>query len=239
MARVLITGSTDGLGRATAEDLSARGHEVVVHARNADRLPALDDLTRGGASTVVGDLVDPGETRKLAEQVNALGPMDVVIHNAGLKTGPVLPVNVVAPYLLTCLLDRPQRSVFLSSGMHTGGRATLAGLDWTGRRRTASYSDSKFLLTALGLAVARALPDVQCQIVDPGWVRTRMGGRGAPGDLESGIRTQVRLATEPDIGETGGYWYHERRMSPDPRTEDRALQEALVEALARHTGLPL
>ena len=107
-ARVLVTGSADGLGRAAAQTLLEQGHEVVVHARNRDRLPAVRDLLDRGAAAVVGDLSDLEETREVAGQVNRLGRMDAVIHNAGVLGGPqVLPVNVVAPYLLTALIDRP------------------------------------------------------------------------------------------------------------------------------------
>src|ERR687884_1336826 len=133
MARVFITGSADGLGRAAAQTLLEQGHEVVVHVRNRDRLTAVRDLLDRGAAAVVGDLSDPEETRDVAGQVNRLGQMDAVIHNAGVINGPhVLPVNVVAPYLLTALIQRPKRLVYLSSGMHRGGRASLAGMDWSG-----------------------------------------------------------------------------------------------------------
>jgi NAD(P)-dependent dehydrogenase (short-subunit alcohol dehydrogenase family) len=129
-ARVFITGSADGLGRAAAQTLLEQGHKVVVHARNQDRLTAVRDLLDRGAVGVVGDLSDPEETRDVAGQVNRLGQMDAVIHNAGVTTGPnVLPVNVVAPYLLTALIHRPKRLVYLSSSMHRGGRASLTGMD--------------------------------------------------------------------------------------------------------------
>src|SRR3954447_11859519 len=148
MARVFITGSADGLGRAAAATLLEDGHEVVVHARNRDRLTAVRDLLDRGAAAVAGDLSDLEETRAVADQVNLLGRMDAVIHNAGVLSGPdVLPVNVVAPYLLTALIERPQRLVYLSSGMHGGGGTALAGVDWSGRRRTSSYSDSKLFVT--------------------------------------------------------------------------------------------
>src|SRR5437879_2927119 len=102
MARIFITGSADGLGRATAQTLLEHGDQVVVHARNTDRVTVLQDLVARGAAAVVGDLSDREETRALADQVNRLGPMDAVIHNAGVISGPhVLPVNVVAPYVLT------------------------------------------------------------------------------------------------------------------------------------------
>ncbi len=138
-ARVFITGSADGLGRAAAQTLLEQGHVVVVHARNRDRLTAVRELLDRGAAAVVGDLSDLEETREVAGQVNRLGQMDAVIHNAGVGGGPqVLPVNVVALYLLTALVHRPQRLVYLTSGMHRGGRASLTGMDWSGHRAAGS-----------------------------------------------------------------------------------------------------
>src|SRR3954451_11637103 len=175
MPRVFITGSADGLGRLAAETLLEAGHEVVVHVRNDERLTAVEDLLDRGAVAVVGDLSDVEQTRALARNVNGLGLLDAVVHNAGVYTGPhVIPVNVVAPYLLTALIDRPRRLVYLSSGMHYSGHAAVDG---------ASYSDSKLFVTALAVAVARLWPDVLSNAVDPGWVPTRMGGPGAPDDL--------------------------------------------------------
>ena len=188
---MFITGSADGLGRMAAEALLEQGHDVVVHVRNTERLTAVSELVDGGAAAVVGDLSDLEETRDVAGQVNRLGRMDAVIHNAGVIRGPeVLPVNVVAPYLLTALVDRPQRLIYLSSGMHRGGRASLNGMDWSGQRRTGSYSDSKLFVTTLAITVARIWPDVLSNAVDPGWVPTKMGGRGAPDDLRLGHLTQ-------------------------------------------------
>lgn len=156
MARVFITGSADGLGRAAAETLLEDGHEIVVHARSRNRLAAVRDLLDRRAQAVVGDLSNLEDTRDVAGQVNRLGLMDAVIHNAGVISGPhVLPVNVVAPYLLTALIERPPRLIYLSSSMHRGGRARLTGMDWSGQRTTGSYSDSKLFVTTLAIAVAR------------------------------------------------------------------------------------
>jgi NAD(P)-dependent dehydrogenase (short-subunit alcohol dehydrogenase family) len=242
MARVFITGSTDGLGRAAAQTLLADGHEVVVHARNPDRARTVRDLVNRGASAVVGDLADLKETRGIAEQVNRLGRMDAVIHNAGVFRGrQVLPVNVVAPYLLTALIDRPQRLVFLSSGMHRSGRATLAGMDWCGQRVTGSYSDSKLFITTLAAAVARIWKDVISNAVDPGWVPTNMGGPGAPDDLQLGHLTQEWLATsdDPQARTSGGYWYHQQRAAPADSTNDPRFQDELLEDLRAYTGTRL
>jgi NAD(P)-dependent dehydrogenase (short-subunit alcohol dehydrogenase family) len=242
MARVFITGSADGLGRAAAHTLLEDGHEVVVHARSRDRLTAVRDLLDRGAAAVVGDLSDLKETRAVAGQVNHLGRMDAVIHNAGVSTGrQVLAVNVVAPYLLTALIHRPQRLVYLSSGMHRSGRPSLTGMDWSGHHRTGSYSDSKLFVTTLAAAVARIWAEVFSNAVDPGWVPTRMGGPGAPDDLRLGHRTQEWLATseDPDARTSGGYWHHQRRIEPHPAVWDRRFQDQLLDDLARFTATHL
>jgi NAD(P)-dependent dehydrogenase (short-subunit alcohol dehydrogenase family) len=152
-----------------------------------------------------------------------------------------LPVNVVAPYLLTALIERPQRLVYLSSGMHRSGRPTLAGMDWGGSRSTGSYSDSKLFVTTLAAAVARLWEGTLSNAVDPGWVPTRMGGAGAPDDLRLGHLTQEWLATSDDPAAltSGGYWYHQERREPAPRAHDQRFQDDLLEALARFTGARL
>ena len=174
--------------------------------------------------------------------MNRLGPVDAVIHNAGVLSGPnVLPVNVVAPYLLTALIRRPKRLVYLTSSMHRGGRVRLTGMDWTGRHETGSYSDSKLFVTALAFAVARRWPDVLSNAVDPGWVPTRMGGPGAPDDLELGHRTQTWLAVsdDPKARTTGGYWHHQQRQRPVAAALDETFQDALLDELAQFTQVPL
>jgi NAD(P)-dependent dehydrogenase (short-subunit alcohol dehydrogenase family) len=242
MARVFITGSADGLGLAAAQTLLDDGHEVVVHVRNSGRLAAVRDVLDRGAAVVVGDLSNLNETRGIAGDVNRLGRMDAVIHNAGVYAGPqVLPVNIVAPYLLTALIDRPQRLVYLSSGEHRGGRPSLTSIDWSGRQGNGSYPDSKLFVTTLAFAVAGLWPDVFSNAVDPGWVPTRMGGPGAPDDLRLGHLTQEWLATsaDPDARTSGGYWYHQRRIEPHPAVRDRRFQDQLLDELGRFTGTRL
>ncbi len=265
MAHIFVTGSADGLGREAAQTLLRDGHRVIVHARSAERLAAVKDLIGRGASSAVGDLADLNQTREVADQVNGLGHIDAVIHNAGIYTGAqIMPVNIVAPYLLTALInragektpldphsaltrqgsapiDRPQRLVYLSSGSHYGGRADLAGVDWSGRRRTGSYADSKLFVTTLAVAVARLWPDVYSNAVDPGWVPTKMGGPGAPDDLRLGHLTQEWLAisNEPNARSSGGYWFHQRLRTPHPAVHDTQFQDSLLAELARFTGVPL
>src|SRR5215203_5000019 len=101
MARIFITGSAGGLGRAAAQTVLSGGHEAIDHARSAERLAAVNDLIDRGASAVVGDLADLKQTQSVADQVNQLGRVDAVIHNDCIYSGPqILPVKGVAPYIL-------------------------------------------------------------------------------------------------------------------------------------------
>ena len=198
MARIFITGSTDGLGRAAARSLLDEGHEVILHARSAERASALADLASQAAGVVFGDLRSAAETRRIAEQVNAIGRMDAVIHNAGIYTtasrgstpeghAGILAVNTLAPFILTALIKRPDRLVYLSSGLHRGGEGSLRDLDWTERPwdQARAYAESKLHVVALALFLARRWPKVFSNAVDPGWVRTRMGGASAPVDIDT------------------------------------------------------
>ena len=125
--------------------------------------------------------------------------------------------------------------------MHHGGRADVAGIDWSGQRASGSYSDSKLFVTTLAVAVARLWPDVYSNAVDPGWVPTEMGGPGAPDDLRLGHLTQEWLATsdDPEARTSGGYWYHQQLRTPHPAALDQQFQDNLLAALARFTGAPL
>lgn len=254
MRRVFITGSTDGLGRAAALTLINEGHQVLLHARSKQRATALEDLAPRAAGVVIGDLALASETRAVAEQVNKLGRMDAVIHNAGIYREPnrgttpdgrskVLAVNTLAPYVLTRLIERPGRLIYLSSGMHRGGEDTLRDIDWVDRRwdTDQAYSNSKLYVTALAMAVARRWPKTISSAVDPGWVPTKMGGASAPDDLEQGHLTQTWLSTSDDAAamESGGYWFHRKPQKPAAAALDLAFQDRLITRLSELTGVAL
>ncbi|MDR2985498.1 MAG: SDR family NAD(P)-dependent oxidoreductase [Nocardiopsaceae bacterium] len=254
MSRVFITGSTDGLGRLAAQLLIDEGHEVVLHARNEERAVSFADLVPRASGVVVGDLASAAETRGIADQVNDVGRMDAVIHNAGIFLEPsrgntpeghatTLAVNTLAPYMLTALTERPDRLVYLSSGMHHDGGRSLRDIDWRERRWNASkaYSESKLYVAALALKVARAWPGVLSNVIDPGWVPTKMGGPGATDDLEMGYLTQTWLAVsnDPAAKVSGGYWFHRRQQSPAREALDPAFQDELMDRLAALTGVAL
>jgi NAD(P)-dependent dehydrogenase (short-subunit alcohol dehydrogenase family) len=255
VSRVFITGSSDGLGLAAATLLLRQGHEVVGHARNAGRAADLRQAAPGIADVAVGDLSSAAETRSVADQVNALGRCNAVIHNAGIGYREnrkvttvdghayVLAVNVLAPYLLTALIQRPDRLVYLSSGMHRGGTPSVADLDWNRRRWNGSqaYSDSKLLDTILAFAIARRWPDVLSNAVEPGWVATKMGGPGAPDDLSLGPLTQAWLAVSDDPAATvsGQLFYHQRPREVHPAARSHQAQDELLGALAELTGVKM
>jgi len=252
--RVFITGSTDGLGRDAAQTLINEGHQVVLHARSKQRASALSGLAPRAAGVVIGDLGSAAETRSIAEQVNKIGRMDAVIHNAGIYREPnrgptpeghakVLAVNTLAPYMLTQLIERPDRLVYLSSSMHYSGEASLRDIDWAERRwdTNQAYSDSKLFITALAIALAKRWPKTLSNAVDPGWVPTKMGGAGAPDNLEEGHLTQTWLAVSDDAAakSSGGYWHHRRQRKPAADALDAAFQDKLIAKLAELTGVRL
>jgi NAD(P)-dependent dehydrogenase (short-subunit alcohol dehydrogenase family) len=255
MARVFITGSSDGLGQMAAQLLIEQGHSVVLHARNQRR--AQDALARvpGAEGVVTGDLTSIAQTRKVAEQVNELGAFDAVIHNAGIgyreprriATEDGLPhvfaVNTLAPYILTALIERPKRLVYLSSGLHRNGDASLEDLTWEHRawQGQQAYSDTKLYDVLLAFAIARRWPEVFSNALEPGWVATKMGGAGAPDDLDEGHRTQVWLAVSDDPAAmvTGEYFYHMRLRAPNPASRNVERQDALLAACKRLSGVDL
>lgn len=255
MARVLITGSSDGLGLMAGELLAGDGHAVTLHARNEARADAAHEALPAAEAVVEGDVITIAGMRQVAEQANALGRYDAVIHNVGIGyreprrvetvdgLSHLFAINVLAPYLLTALMTPPDRLVYLSSGMHRSGSADLDDLQWTRRRWNGAqaYSDSKLLDVVLAFAVARRRPDVLSSAVDPGWVATRMGGPGAPGDLRLGAVTQAWLAVSDDPAATvsGGYFYHQQPAQVHPAAKSTELQEGLLERCAAVSGVPL
>jgi NAD(P)-dependent dehydrogenase (short-subunit alcohol dehydrogenase family) len=247
MSRILVTGSAQGLGRKAATALLDDGHQVVVHARSHQRATDLSDLADRGASVVFGNLASLEQVRSVADQVNQLGRMDAVIHNAGVygDTGRhpgfeghprVLAVNTLAPYLLTGLIQRPDRLIYLTSDMHVSGDDSLRDLTWSSRRwnGTQAYRDSKLFVTALALVAARRWPEVISHAVDPGWVPTRMGGPGASDDLEQGHLTQTWLATtdDPAALRSGQVWKHRRPTAVAAAAQDATFQDQLLDQLA-------
>jgi NAD(P)-dependent dehydrogenase (short-subunit alcohol dehydrogenase family) len=255
MSRIFITGSADGLGQMAARLLVAQGHRVVLHARHPERAHEAMQAVLGAEAAVSGDLSSIEETCGVVDQVNRLGHFDAVIHNAAvgyreprrIETADGLPhvfaINTLAPYILTALIDKPERLVYLSSGLHESGDASLDDLLWKQRswQGASAYSDSKLHDILLAFGVARRWPGVLSNAVHPGWVPTKMGGAGAPDDLTAAPQTQAWLAVSDDPAAmvTGEYFFHMKPRKPSAAARDTGLQDRLIEACERLSGIRL
>ena len=254
MASIFVTGSADGIGLETARQLAGAGHRVVVHGRSQRRADQAMESVPAAAAAAVGDLSQVAGIELTAGSAGALGPYDAVIHNAGVYVSPVrqatqdggeriFTVNVLAPYLLTALMPLPSRLVYLSSGLESAGRVNLADPQWESRpwNGMQAYCDSKLYDVMLALALARRYPHVSVNAVDPGWVRTKMGGAGAPVAIPEGADTPVWLAAsdEPAARESGRLVRSRSAVRANPAAYDADLQDSLLETCARLTGTTL
>ena len=253
--RIFITGSSDGLGKMAAEHLLRAGHEVTLHARNPARAEETLRAMPSAAGVVVGDLSSIEANLQLAAELNDSGRFDAVIHNAAVGyqeprriatadgLAHVFAINTLSPYILTARMQTPKRLIYLSSGLHRGGDASLNDLAWNDRRwnGTQAYSDSKLHDAMLAFAVARCWPDVYANALEPGWVATKMGGAGASDDLSQGATTQVWLAESehPAARVTGRYFYHLKQQQPLAAARDEQLQDRLLAECERLSGIPM
>ncbi|KAF4556493.1 Short chain dehydrogenase-like protein 70 [Elsinoe fawcettii] len=241
MSRILITGSSDGIGLVAAQKLISQGHRVTLHARNEQRASQAGDAAPGNDGILVSDISTVSGMRHLAAEANKRGTFDTIIHNAGLGYGQpfkktedgvaiVFAVNSLAPYVLTSLMNKPTRLVFTSSGLHSGGDGSLKDVAWTSGRKWNSfqaYSDSKLHNVVFAFAAARHWKDVQSDAVDPGWVRTKMGGAGAPGTADEGADTLAWLAEGNGSG--SGQLYKARKViRPHEAAQDVKKQEEFL-----------
>ena len=253
MARMFITGSSEGLGLMAGRLLAEQGHKVVLHARNQARAEAARAALPEAEAVVTGDLSTLACMREVAAEAGALGRFDAVIHNVGIGNrephrvetadglSQLWAVNVLAPYVLTALMPRPARLVYLSSGLHLGGHPELDDPQWSRRPWDGgqAYADTKLHDVLLALAVARRWPGTLSNAVTPGWVRTRMGGPGATDDLEQGYLTQAWLASGDDAQArcTGGYFYHKQPARLHPAANDPVLQDRLLDYCHQQSGV--
>jgi NAD(P)-dependent dehydrogenase (short-subunit alcohol dehydrogenase family) len=255
LAGIFVTGSADGIGRQTAAALVESGHRVVLHARNDVRAAAASAAVPGAAGVVVGDVSSIAQTCVLASAATAQGPFDAIVHNVGVGGGGrhrqltedglerIFQVNVIAPYLLTALMPLPRRLIFLTSGLESRGIVDLGDLQyehrpWDGMQ---AYSDSKLYDVMLAFAVAGRCPEVFSNAVDPGWIKTKLGGPEATDELPAGAETQVWLATsdEPAAMVSGRYFKRRVELLAHPAAYDEALRDALLSEVAKMTGVGL
>ena len=255
MARIFITGSSQGIGTECGRQLTALGHDVVLHGRDEARSAAALAAVPDAVAVVTGDLASLAGTSEVAAQANELGPFDAVIHNAGIGGGApertvtddglelIFQVNAVAPYVLTCLMPVSPRMVYLTSGLENQGRWHPDDLQWTHREWNGmqAYSDSKLHVSMLSFELAARHPEAAVNVVDPGWIQTRMGGLEAWDPVDLGAETQVWLVTSDAVPATASGRYLKRRgiLEPNPAVLDERARGDLVAELERLTGLKL
>ena len=244
MAKIFITGSADGLGSLAAKLLVEQGHQVVLHARNEERGKQALSKVPKAENVLTAELSSIEETIQLAAKVNALGSFDAIIHNAGVydqklnrgnkdELSPLFIINSLAPYILTCLIEKPKHLIYMSSGMHLQGNAN--------KSRDYTYSDTKLHDLILSMAVAHKYANIYANAVCPGWVPTKMGGKNAPDDLMQGAETQAWLAVsnEATAKVSGNYFFHKKQDHYLPAAKDVTVQEKFLSLCEKITGIQL
>lgn len=242
--RILITGSSAGLGQMTARLLSDQGHFVVIHTRSQAQVASALQAVPNAQAAIFGDLSNLNEIKNLALQANQMGRFDSIIHNAAIYPNKkvltvdgypqLFVVNVLAPYMLSALIEPPQRLIYLYSDMQYGvhGKTCINDLLWEKRPWQAStaYSESKLLISMLAFFIAQQRPQVFANTVDPGWVATRMGGVSATDDLKQGHLTQAWLAASDDFQamQSSHHFYHMNPQRPNPDALNLVYQERLI-----------
>jgi len=264
---ILVTGSTDGIGKETALELSRRGATVILHGRDLGRCQrALDEAVRITRNKSLGcfaaDLGSLHEVRRLAEDITAqYDRLDVLINNAGVfMTSRMLSadgyemtfaVNHLAPFLLTHLLldhlkkSAPSRIITMSSVAHQRARLELDNLQ--GEKHFTGYG--AYALSKLGnilftyeLAERLRGSGVTVLCLHPGVIGTKLLREGfggmSGGSVKQGADTPVYLASAPELDMvTGKYFLQRKEEQPAPLVHDAALRRQFWDASARLCGL--
>ena len=231
MAKIFITGSTEGIGLLAAEMLLENGHEVVLHARSQERANEALEKFQIKPKILIADLLDIEQIKTLINDLNTLGKFDTIIHNAGVYHSShkdIFQVNVLAPYILTTLVKKPKRLIYIGSNMHPRGNLDIENITLEGG---VDYSTSKLYILMLSFAFSKQYKDIYINTVDPGWVPTKMANYSASDSLEDGTKTQVALAVE-DMGKvTGKYFFHLKEINYFNKADDKILQNKLLQKL--------
>jgi NAD(P)-dependent dehydrogenase (short-subunit alcohol dehydrogenase family) len=261
VARVLVTGASDGLGRALAEALADRGHELVLHGRDPQRLAAVADKT--GAVALRADLADLAQVRGLARAVaDRYDSLDVLVNNAAVGFGEPgaprelsadgyelrLAVDYLAPHLLSRLLLPLLRRAGAARIVNVASIGQLeVDLDdlqfERGYDGVSAYRRAKLALIAdtFDLAEELAGTGVTVNALHPATLMpttmVRVARTGTIDDLDKGLAATLRLVDDPALaGVTGRYFDGQRAARARPQAYDPAFRAALRARAAELTG---
>lgn len=220
----LVTGANRGIGYAIASQLAERDLHVITTARDAEQASKTADLlsSRGlAASGACLDVTEPDMITAVVEHVlNEHGRIDVLVNNAGISDGNQRPssvdleltsrvwhVNVLGAWQCAAAVIPAMRAA--GYGRIVNLSSTLGSLHHMTRPTEPAYRVSKAALNAVTRVLAAELVDtgILVNAASPGWVRTDLGGPNAPRSVDQGADTPVWLATLPDDGPTGGFFY--------------------------------
>ena len=250
---ILMTGSTDGIGLQAAKVLAAKGHEVILHGRSAEKLATIKTAhpELAAAPSFIADLSDLKETAQMAEAIIAAHPsLDVLINNAGVFKAPVskapngmdlrFVVNTLAPYVLAQgllpIIPKTGRILNLSSAAQMPiDMKAMTG--HTPLSESMAYAQSKLAITMWSAHMAAALPDGPAVIaVNPAsllgtkMVKEAYGSEGK--DIRIGSDILVRLALEAEFADKSGQYYDNDRGRFGPPHAD-ALDSQKIAAFMR------
>ena len=262
--RILVTGSTDGIGKQTALELLQRAARVIVHGSSAEKVERtraeLVKLTGAEPEGWACDFSSLAQVREAARRLKQVYPkLDVLVNNAGLMSKErklshdgyelTFAVNHLAPFLLTNLLlpaldaAAPSRIVNVSSQVHRGAKLDLTDLhSERGYSGYAAYAQSKLCNLLFTQELARRLDSrkTTANALHPGVVGTRLLREGFSGysgseSLAEGAATSVYLAVSPEVAQVTGKYFQRSREAP--ASFDAELARQLWDESARLTGL--
>ncbi|NMB55486.1 MAG: SDR family oxidoreductase [Leptolinea sp.] len=262
---ILITGSTDGIGRQTALELARRGGRIILHGRSKERVAAaateIEAETGTAVDYVTGDFASLAQVRDMAADVlKKTDGLHVLINNAGTFSAErrmtedcfelTWQVNHLAPYLLTCLLlerlknSTPARVVNVASMTHAYARLDYENLqgekEYKGSR---AYSLAKLgnVMATFYLAEKLANCGVTVNCLHPGVVDTKLLRASyniAGVSPEIGARTSIYLACSPEVeGVTGKYFDECKETAPSPLSLDVEERQRFMDVTNRMLGL--